>query len=57
MKRTIDLSGFIMKDTLKSFFRFYEMQSTEARIAIIILTTFACVCFLALAVNLWYYGI
>ena len=30
-----------MKDTLKSFFRFYEMQSTEARIAIIILTTVA----------------
>jgi hypothetical protein len=40
---------------MRAFKRFYEMQSPEARIAIIILTTFAAVCFLALAVNLYYY--
>lgn len=42
---------------MKNFFRFYEMQSTEAKIAIILLTTFAAVCFLALAVNIYRYGI
>jgi len=46
-----------MKDTVKGFFRFYENQTSEAKILIILLTTFASTCFVALAVNIWYYGL
>jgi len=42
---------------MKAFKRFYNSQEPVQRIAIILLTTFASVCFLALVVNLWYYGL
>ena len=46
-----------MKQLLKKFEYFYEMQSPEARIVIIVLTTIAAIGLITMCVNFYYYGI
>ena len=46
-----------MKQLLKKFEYFYEMQSPEARIVIILLTGIAGVGLITMCVNFYYYGL